>query len=292
VLKEELVRRLAGPPPAEMPLVTQFDVKPQFEALDLRDRLPDLKVKDEQQIQPRYRMRLTVTATDNNVETGPGVGPNKEPPFTVFVVSEAELLVEIAKEEQNLHFKLEDTVGRLKDARLKLEKLAEQVPMVAADQLQTMALRAQEVQDATTKGRDVTQEVLTDYSRILREMELNRVMPKLVEKVKGEIIFPLEGAIRQEFVRAEEAEDAYRKELEAGRKPDAAAAQGVQQRLDQLIDQLTRVMDAMGEVTTINKLIATLREIEKGQEQDIGGTLKKMQEEQKKKLINILDKIE
>ena len=38
--------------------------------------------------------------------------------------------------------------------------------------------------------------------------------------------------------------------------------------------------------------VATLREIEKGQEQDIGGTLKRMQEEQKKKLINILDKIE
>src|SRR5262249_7792118 len=121
VVKEELVRRLAGPLPGQSPLVTQFEVKPQVEALDLRDRLPELKVKDEQQIQPRYRLRLTVTATDNNVETGPGVGPNKEPPFTVFVVSEAELLVEIAKEEQNLHFKLEDTVGRLKDARLKLE---------------------------------------------------------------------------------------------------------------------------------------------------------------------------
>jgi hypothetical protein len=292
VVREELARRLAGPPPEQSPLDTQFEVKPQFEALDLRDRLPDLKIKDEQQIQPRYRLRLTVTATDNNVETGPGVGPNKEPPFTVFVVSEAELLVEIAKEEQNLHFKLEDTVGRLKDARLKVEKLAEQLPTVAADQLQTMALRAQEVQDATAKGRDVTQEVLTDYSRLLREMELNRVMPKLVEKVKGEIIFPLEGAIRQEFVRAEEAEDAYRKELESGRKPDAAATQQVQQRLDELIAKLSRVMDAMGDVTTINKLIATLREIEKGQEQDIGGTLKKMQDEQQKRLLKALGDIE
>jgi hypothetical protein len=294
VIREELLRRLAGPPPAETPLVAQFDVKPQYEFLDLRDRLPDLKVKDEQQIQPRYRMRLTVTATDNNVETGPGVGPNKEPPFTVFVVSQEELLVEIAKEEQNLHFKLEDTVGRLKDARLKVEKLAEQLkePTTPPGELQTMALRAQEVQDATTKGRDVAQEVLTEYSRLLREMELNRVMPKLVEKVKGDIIFPLEGALRQEFVRAEEVEEAYRKELEAGRKPAAAATQQVQQRLDELIEKLSRVMDAMGEVTTINKLIATLREIEKGQEQDIGGTLKRMQEEQKKKLINILDKIE
>ena len=122
-----------------------------------------------------------------------------------------------------------------------------------------MAIRAQEVQETTNKARDVVQEVLTDYSRLLREMELNRVMPKLVERVKGDIVFPLEGALRQEFVKAEEAQDAYRKTLEAGRKPDAAATQQVQQTLDQLIDRLARVMDAMGEVTTINKLIEQIR---------------------------------
>ncbi len=216
----------------------QFEVKPQFEGLDLRDRLPDLKVKEENQIQPRYRLRLTVTATDNNVETGPGVGPNKEPPFTVLVVGELELLVEIAKDEQNLHFKMEDTVGRLRDARLRLEKLAEELPGLPDGQMQTMAIRTQEVQETTTKARDVVQEVLTDYGRLLREMELNRVMPKLVEKVKGDIVFPLEGASRQEFVKAEEAQDAYRKTLESGRKPDAASTRQVQQTLDQLIDRL------------------------------------------------------
>ena len=84
-------------------LVPQFEVRPQYEFLDLRERLPDLKVRDDQQFQPRYRLRVTVVATDNNVETGPGVGPNKEPPFTVLVVSEPELLVEIAKEEEALH---------------------------------------------------------------------------------------------------------------------------------------------------------------------------------------------
>src|SRR5262249_34943046 len=62
VIKEELLRRLRQEPPRELPLVLQFEVKPQYEFLDLRDRLPDLKVKEESQIQPRYRMRLTVTA--------------------------------------------------------------------------------------------------------------------------------------------------------------------------------------------------------------------------------------
>jgi hypothetical protein len=291
VVLAELQPRLTQPPPERSPLVPQFEVKPQVEGLDLRDRLPDLKVKEEGQIQPRYRLKLTVQATDNNVETGPGVGPNKEPPFTVLVVSEAELLVEIAKEEQNLHFKMEDTVGRLRDARLRVDKLAEELAGVDV-QLSTMALRAQEVQDTTTKARDVVQEILTDYSRLLREMELNRVMPKLVEKVKGNITFPLEGALRVEFVKAEEAQDAYRKALEGNAKPDAASTKQVQQTLDQLIARLQRVMDAMGEVATINQLITKLREIEKGQEQDIGRILKKLQEEQRKKIEAELDKLD
>ncbi|HEX4592277.1 MAG TPA: hypothetical protein VH120_20245, partial [Gemmataceae bacterium] len=292
VLLAELQQRLKQPPSDRPVLVPQFEVKPQFEGLDLRDRLPDLKVKEESQIQPRYRLRVTVQATDNNVETGPGVGPNKEPPFTVLVVSELELLVEIAKDEQNLHFKMEDTVGRLRDARLRLGKLAEELPALPDAQMQTMAIRAQEVQETTNKARDVVQEVLTDYSRLLREMELNRVMPKLVERVKGDIVFPLEGATRQEFVKAEEAQDGYHKTLESGRKPDAAATQQAQQTLDQLIDKLARVMDAMGEVTTVNKLITKLREIEKGQEEDIARVLKKLQEEQRKKIEAALDQLD
>jgi hypothetical protein len=292
VVLAELQKRLTQPPPDRSPLVPQFEVKPQIESLDLRDRMPDLAVKEVGQIQPRYRLRLTVTATDNNVETGPGVGPNKEPPFTVLVVSEAELLVEIAKEEQGLHFKMEDTVNRLRDARLRVDKLAEELPMLADAQMQTMAIRAQEVQDTTTKARDVVQEVLTDYNRLLHEMELNRVMPKLVEKVKGNITMPLEGALRLEFVRADEAQDGYRKTLETGRKPDAAANRQVQETLDQLIDRLGRVMDAMGEVANLNQLITKLREIEKGQEQDIGAILKKMKQEKQKDLENILDKLD
>ena len=83
-------------------------------------------------------------------------------------------------------------------------------------------------------------------------------MPNLVEKVKGEIVFPLEAVLKLEFLKAEEAQDSYRKTLESGRKTDAAATQQVQKTMDQLIDRLSRVMDAMGDVTTINKLITQL----------------------------------
>jgi len=209
----------------------------------------------------------------------------------VLVVSEAELLVEIAKEEQTLHFKLEDAVKRLRDARQRLDELANQLKSADA-QLNTMALRAQEVQDTTGKARDVVQEVLVDYQRLLREMELNRVMPKLVEKVKGSIIMPLDGSLRQEFVRAEETQDNYRKTLEAGRNPDDNSTRQVQQALDQLIERLSAVMDAMGEVATINQLITKLREIEKAQEGEIGAALQRIKKEQERRIQEVLDKLD
>ncbi len=289
VVLAELTRRIALAPPAESWLIQRFEVKPKFEAFDVRDRLPDLKEKDEQKLQPTYRLKLTVKATDNNVETGPGVGENKEPPFTVYVVSESEFLVEIANDERALHFKMEEAVTRLKDARLKLDKVSEQVPGTDAKGLATMAQRAQEIQDSSIKSRDTVQEVANDYGRLLREMELNRVRPKLIEKVKGDIVFPLESALRGEFVRAEEALEGYRKELEAAKKPDAAASK---KALDELIAKLGRVMDAMGEVTTINKLITTLREIEKGQDQDIGAALRMIKKRQEEIILKKLGDIE
>jgi hypothetical protein len=287
LILSELTKRL-NDPPSDSRHILQFEVKPQFEFLDLRDRLPDLKVKEEQALQPRYRLKLTVNATDFNVESGPGVGVNKEPPFTVLVVSEPELLVEIANDERHQHFKMEEAISKLKDARLRLDKVAEELPMIDPGKIATMALRAQEIQDTILKARDTSQEVLNEYSRLLREMELNRVMPKLVEKVKGEIIMPLEGALRLEFVQAEETGDKFHQELEASRKPPADP---LKLALDKLIERLSRVMDAMGEIKGINDLITALRNIEKGQEQDIGAVLRKIKKEKEEELLRKLGEV-
>lgn len=287
VPRAELTRRL-DLPPGPPPLVRDLVLQPKFEFLDLRDRLPDLKSRGEDEVQPRFRMKLTVTATDNNIETGPGVGVNKEPPFTVLIVSEAELLVEIARDEEALHLKTEDAVARLREARQKLEKVAEELPAAPPGALPTLAQRSLEVAEAVVKARDVVQEVATEYNRILRELELNRVSPRIVEKVKGEICLPLESALRGEFVRAEESMELYRKELEAARKPDEPLTAQVRDRLDQLIAKLAQVMAAMGDVTTINKLIAALREIEKGQEQAVGARLRELQRLQREKLLEKL----
>jgi hypothetical protein len=242
--------------------ITSLTLDPDEEFFDVAPL--GLKVSDEQQVQKRYRMRLWVEALDNNVETGPGLGRSKEK-FTVLLIPENELLVEIAKEEESLHVKLEDTVNKLKDARTKLEQVVLELPSLRAEEFSPMALRADEMKGTIERGWDVSREVFTDYRRILKELQINRVRPKIIEKVEHNICEPLDQAVSQDFVRSEESMTAFQKTLDQEKKANLEAANLARRQLDQLIDRLTRVLDAMGDITTINKLIEQLVQIEKAE---------------------------
>ncbi len=244
-----------------------------------------LKVSDERQEQPHYRMRLWVIATDTNIETGPGIGQSKER-FNFLIISENELLTEIAKEEEGLHVKLDDTVNRLKDSRVKLEQVAKDLPELKPDEFSPMARRAEEVMETLLRGWDVCREIHHDYRRILKELQFNRVQPGIINKVERNICDPLDGAINLEFVQADEALRAFHKTLEE-RKADGETTTLARQQLDKLIDRLNRVLDAMGDVTTINKLIAKLVEIEKAERKDYQ-LLKELKETVEARLIEDL----
>src|SRR5262249_12968933 len=133
-----------------------------------------LKVSDDRQVQPHYGLGLWLAVTDNNIETGPGTGESKER-FFFLIVSEDELLVEIAKEEESLHLKLEDRVNRLKDSRTKFDRGVRELPRLKPDEYSPMARRAEEIAESVTRGSDLPREVHTDYRRILRELEANQV---------------------------------------------------------------------------------------------------------------------
>jgi hypothetical protein len=222
-----------------------------------------LRVTDERQTQPRYRMRLWVVATDNNVETGPGMSPSKEK-FPFLIVSENELLVEIAKEEEGLHVKLEDTINKLKDARNKLEAITQELPTLKPEEFSPMTRRSEEIIETVTKGWDVTSEISKDYLKIVKELKINRVNPKFIDKIERNISDPLQEVINpdREFDHADKSMHALQKSLD-GKKADATAAAQAKQDLDQLIAGLTRVLDNMGDIITINKLIEQLVELEK-----------------------------
>ncbi len=158
-----------------------------------------------------------MTATDNNVETGPvlvpelghlaSIGRNKAP-FTFLVVSENELLSQIFIEEENLRERLEKMILKLKNART---NLSEQVPRVSTpssagqkvsdvfDALSVVSIRIDEVRKALSDAGSGTRGIFADYSKILRELEVNRVGydkgKKKIEEVRTKIVEPLEKVV-------------------------------------------------------------------------------------------------
>ena len=244
-----------------------------------------LRVTDERVAQPRYRMRLWVVATDNNVETGPGGSASKEK-FTFLIVSENELLLEIAREEEGLHVKLEDTINKLKEGRNKLDLIAQDLPTLKPEEFSPMARRAEEIAETVTKGWDVTSEISKDYLRIVKELKINRVNPKFIDKIEKNISDPLQEVINpdREFDHADKSLRSLQKMLEE-KKLNAQATAQPKQDLEQLIIRLARVLDNMGDVITINKLIEQLVQIEKG-ERGAYERFKELNDEIQDKILN------
>jgi hypothetical protein len=214
-------------------------------------------------IQPRYRMRLWLVATDSNIETGPGVGQSREK-FVFLIVPENELLLEIAKSEESLHLKLDDAVKRLQDSKLKLEQVRQELPDLKVNEFSPMVARLDEIQETMVKSWDVSREVLTDYQKILRELQVNRIRPAIVERVDRNICTPLGDINNAQFDLTDKSLSGFRKTLEDKQK-DTQSADATNKQVQELIDRLNRVLDAMGDITNINKLIQQLEELVKGE---------------------------
>jgi hypothetical protein len=229
-----------------------------------------LRVDEKHETQPRYRMQLWVEAVDNDIETGPHRGPSKEK-LTFLIVSENELLSEIAKEEETLYLKLADRVKNLQDGMAKLDRLKEDLTSakLTPEQLSGMTVRTDELTLILEKAEGIVGEVLTDYKRVLQELITNRVQQAMIDRVKLQICNPLELAISADFPEAKGGLAQLRKTLE-NKDGDLAArvdrcrsaTDQARDRIEVLIRNLVGVLDKMQQLADINMLIKMVREIE------------------------------
>jgi hypothetical protein len=249
--------------------------KPEY-GFDLLKLTRGPKIAGEREIQPRYRMQVWVEGVDNDLLTGPHRTQSKEK-FTFQVVSANELLSEIAKEEEGLHLKLDDMVSRLREGRTKLEQVVGDLGTAnpKPEAFAPMSVRAEEIEQVRDKTETATSEVLRDYQRILKEMDLNRiqrVQPALITRVERTITTPLDDILKSDFPRAKEGLDELRKVLDTKEADAAAKAAGArkaaveaQARLDILIQDLSAVLNSMEGLTNINTLIKKLRDLEEAE---------------------------
>jgi hypothetical protein len=258
---------------------------PDFEAFDLERHLHNLRATDERAVQPHYDLQVWLRATDNNADTGPVSRESER--FRFRIVSENELLVEVGKEEEGLHDKLEKAVNDLRENRENaLEKIVRDLPALKPAEFGLMALRVKEVEDVVARGEEKAAEVLRDYRRVLYEMRANRVNRAMILKVE-KICNTLETILdptRGEMSLAKDALADLHKPLEAAALPGVDKSGLAVKRVDQLLAAFGHVLDEMGEMITINKVIQQIVEIAKA-EQNEYERLKALKDRMETKII-------
>lgn len=264
------------------------ETSPDFECFDLERVIPGLRGSSTQEGPgpAHYQLVVSMAASDDNADSGPFRRESER--FSFRVISENELLVEIGREEELLHDQLRKAVDDLKEMQVKdVEEIIRDLPDLKPNTQGIMGARVKAVEDTVIKAGDRAAKVLTDYRRILAEMKANRVDKRMTEKVDdrickplGQVIDPVQGDV--ELTRDVLAE--VRGTIEAGAQPEANRLQLTRQRLAQLIDRLDRVLENMGEITNINKVIAAIVEITKAEQKEYE-RLKRLQDKLELELI-------
>jgi len=306
-----LQERLTGPPP-KTGLLKEHSLKEE-EGFDFNKYLSKLQSKDPQkEAQLHYLVRLAITATDNNVETGPGTGRTKMP-LNFLIVSENELLGQILVEEDALRERLEKAVDYLKSHKIILDEQVGKLDDARTD-LGLVGIRVEEVRKSVLDGASAAREVHADYSRILRELEANRVAPEKILRVDTQICRPLEEMIHPtggEFAKIDEIVQKLSQALESDGARQKAAAEGTvpdpkvvddlaehrlanqkdalkaRDDLVALIEHLDGVLRAMDKELVLGKLIENLLEVERAVRQS-AERIRRYHEEVIQELFNSL----
>jgi hypothetical protein len=260
-----------------------------------------LKTTDPARAQPRYQMELWLEVTDTDLDNEPDrqgvsrphlkVGDEK---FVFIIVSENELLAEIAKDEEKLSGDMEGTYGKLLEGQEKLVQVTVDLssPRVKADELGPMSVRAEQVGEVLEKSQASVRDIAATYARILRELQTNQVNSKMIARVESTLVKPL-ADVDGTFDTTRESVAAFRTaldstaELAARVKDSRDAGAKAKADLQELMLRLQNIMAAMQKMTDINKLVKMVVEIE-NQEKEQAELLEKIRKAVVEKEINEL----
>lgn len=267
--KEMLAQKLRTPISSdEADVVKEIKFSDDIEGFfDFNKYLAKLRSNDSSGIQPQYRVELNVLATDANYESGPKTGQAVEP-IRLLVVSEADLLAEISKDEEGLINKLDDTIKKLKAAQSKLMDLSSKVsePKLDRDAINAASTRANDIDQDIRKAKDQSAGIYNEYKRLRREAEVNRCSDNVLARFDNSVLRPLEDINSNEFPKAEEAHRIVTEELNKTVVPVPLLISADRQALDQLILKLDVFRSSLGNALSIQKAQEELRKIMTRQE--------------------------
>lgn len=260
---ESLKRRLSLPEPPDDPqVVKEIRFRDQdTDTFDLRAAIPTLEEKDRAKMQPRYRIDVNLKATDTNIETGPKVGTSLET-VRLLVISETELLVEMAKDEEVQIARLDDVLKKLREAQSKLAQTASRLRDLAPppDILVSAGVRAQDLAQDIVKARELTIAIQTEYKRLEKEARFNDIRQSQ-KRIEGEILRDLGEILERGFPSAEDTHKAFLASLLEGRRPEESLITKDQAELQSLVNMIQTLREKLGESVNLSKIRAELEKI-------------------------------
>jgi hypothetical protein len=278
---------------------TQPELDPLGSDLPLWKTNPSLKMSDPSRPQPRYQMQLWLEAVDTDLDSDKGPDGKPQPhlkvsdeKFTFFIVSENELLTEIAKEEEKQYGELDSKYQSILETQAQLVRVNLDLTSssLKIEELGAMSVRCDQINEVLEKCQTATREVHVAYARILREMKTNQVSQKFIEQVEKNIVDPLKAVDRTyddtrssvtAFRQALDAKDTAPPErIETSRKTGAAA----KEQMRVLTQALEKILASMQKMTDINALVKVLAEIEKNESEQYE-TIKRINDELEEKIF-------
>jgi hypothetical protein len=299
---DDLQRHLTGIRTAK---AWEFDFK-QDPGFDLQRYVKELKAGALDEIgQMHYHLQIAVQATDNNVETGAeydveidatnadglkikktltqkgNTKKNANGYLSFIVVSENELLAQIALEEEMLNEKLEAAREKVDGGMVSLLEQQSKTRTTKADDMESILNRMNEIRTALASSGNTLNEAYQAYDNILKEMRYNRVDKTRIVKIEDNIITRLEqivvqdpripnsGSLPRALDAFQKAHQLVEEETNAKRDPDVEGhllnMNEAHRQMGILSNDIKLLLDAMSEGIVESQLIALIASIEEKQ---------------------------
>jgi hypothetical protein len=265
---------LADPLPPDAPPGVVKSVKltdPLGDAFDLEPLR--LLEADAAAVQRRYRLELFVVAKDVNVELTEKGGEPAEPkasknldPIRILVVSEQDLLAEVAKDEEQQGTRLEDIVKKANDGQVKLSKEMGLLGNPDANQILASQVRATDIIQDVTKARDLLTAMRAEDEKLYRELDVNRcaanVIGKYTNPEKKDGYLDIEKDIFDgPLPKLEQSLAAFQGALASGRKPTDEEMATARTDYFTLMQRLAFLQERRGVGRDLNKAREELQKI-------------------------------
>ncbi len=234
---------------------------------------------DSKRVQPKYLLTLEVEALDTDVEAQPPHRGVTKTRFSILLVSDAELLSLIAREEEKLHLDLKKVVDDLEENEQRIghtvtDLTLRRVPGSEDDrkkfyqELSSARTHMGGVLTALDDEQAAATKVFQSFERILNEMHASRIQQQWIGRVQQNIVTPLKGIVEVDYKKTKEQVEELHKALndpdqdpQKALEKSKALASAARDEVKQLHDKLKKVLDSMEQLTDLNREIKRLQAI-------------------------------